>query len=104
MKHLLSRGSLRDYFIVIEPGVCFGGYGAEDRIHVKITDEGLLDVTMGTTCCYCSKPMSVRFFLDSYIPKETEWSSRNVRCKNCDVLQVKKIRYYLEEENHQKIT
>lgn len=104
MKHLLSRGSLRDYFIVIEPGVCFGGYGADDRIHVKVTDEGRLDVTMDTTCCWCSKPMSVRFFLDSYIPAEMEWSYRTVRCEKCGVRQLKKIRYHAEEENYQEST
>lgn len=51
MKHLLAKGPEPDYFIVIEPGVCFGGYGAEDKTRVKVTDYGRLDVTMDTTCC-----------------------------------------------------
>jgi hypothetical protein len=65
LKHLIASDAERDYFVVIEPGVCFGGYGAEDKIRVKVTDEGRLDVTMNTICCQCSKPMSVRFFLDN---------------------------------------
>lgn len=104
MKHLLAKGPERDYFIVIEPGACFGGYGAEDKIRVNVTDEGRLDVTMDTTCCQCSEPTSVRFFLDSYIPAETAWSYRKVLCEKCGVLQLKKIRYYAKEENHQEST
>jgi hypothetical protein len=100
MKYLLAKDSEHDYFVVIEPGVCFGGYGADDRIQVKVTDAGWLDVTMDTTCCRCSEPMSIRFFLDSNIPAETSWSYRSVRCEKCNVLQLKKIRYYAKENSH----
>lgn len=100
MKHLFAKGPERDYFVVIEPGTCFGGYGADDKIQVKITDAGRLDVTMDTTCCQCSEPTSVHFFLDSYIPAETAWSYRTVRCEKCGVRQLKKIRYYAKEESH----
>lgn len=103
MKHLIASDSERDYFVVIEPGVCFGGYGAEDKIQVTVNDWGKLDVTMNTTCCRCSKPTSIHFFLD-YIPAETTWSYRNARCEKCGVLQLKKIRYYAVEETHRKIT
>ena len=100
MEYLLAKDSEYDHFVVIEPGVCFGGYGADDKIQVKVTDEGRLNVTMDTTCCQCSEPTSVHFFLDSYIPAETAWSYRNVLCKKCGVFQLKKIRYYAKEESH----
>lgn len=102
MRHLLAKGFEHDYFIVVEPGVCFGGYGSEDKTQIKVLDDCRLKVTLHTTCCHCSKPIVVNFFLDSYIPAEPTWTDRIVHCKECGICQIKKIRYYAEEENDEK--
>lgn len=98
MRHLLAKGLDHDYFLVIEPGMCFDGYGSEDTTQIQVLDDCRLRVTLHTTCYCCHRQIAVNFLLDSHIPATPTWRNETVHCKECDVWQIKKIRYYAEEE------
>lgn len=83
--------------IIVEPGVCFDGYGSEDTTKLYLY-KGLLMVTLNTTCYRCHEPLTASFCLGSRVSAEPEWQVRTIRCRKCDVWQKKKIRYHAEED------
>ena len=83
--------------IIVEPGVCFDGYGIEDTTELYVF-EGLLMVTLNTTCYRCHEPIARTFCLGNRVSTKPEWKEETVYCRKCDVYQKKKIRYYAEED------
>lgn len=83
--------------IVVEPGVCFDGYGIQDSVDIT-QFKGQYMATLHTTCYLCRKPLSVVFGLGSHVSSAPTWREESVQCKKCDVWQKKKIRFYADSE------
>lgn len=96
MRHQLANG----VYLVVQPGVCFDGFGLEDTTEVSVTDKGNILITLHSTCCFCHKPITESWCFGNYIPAQPQWASCPAYCRSCGISQIKKIRYYVEEDDH----
>lgn len=100
-EHQLTNG----IHLIIEPGVCFDGYGRGDKASVEILElpQGGVSIIaiLHTTCYKCHTEIVHRFDLGNYIPSEPRWKEETVRCRNCNVYQKKKIRYYVKDDAYE---
>lgn len=98
MEHQLAKGM----YVVIEPGVCFDGYGQDDTTDIDIVErprgDAIIVAILHTTCYHCHAPIDHRFSLGSRIPAEPQWKEETVYCHECDVCQKKKIRFYAKDD------
>ena len=81
--------------LVVEPGVCFGGYGSDGTVDID-NDDGFYRIVLHTTCCSCGVDVNISFLVGSgNVSESMEWIERPLRCPKCNVLQIKKIRFYV---------
>ena len=83
--------------IIVEPGVCFDAYGAQDSVDIT-QFKGVYMAALHTTCYLCHEPISVSFGLGNHISVTPTWRETSVWCKKCNVWQKKKIRFYAKSE------
>lgn len=97
MEHQLANGT----YLVLEPGVCFDGYGHDDTTDIDFVErprgDAIIVAILHTTCYLCHSPIDHRFGLGSYIPAQPQWKEETVHCSKCNIYQKKKLRYYVKE-------
>lgn len=101
MEHQLANG----IHLIIEPGVCFDGYGQTDTTDIDLVerprDDAIIVAILHTTCYLCHSPIDHRFSLGNHIPAQPQWLEETVHCRKCDVYQKKKIRFYVKDDAYE---
>jgi hypothetical protein len=66
------------------------------KLSVECTPLGEIHAYLETKCCTCSQVLSADFNLGRYLTVEPEWQSAPVYCSECQIRQLKKIRYHIQ--------
>ena len=83
--------------LVVEPEVCSIEYDSDDTVDIN-NDDGFYRVILHTYCCNCGADVNISFpIYPESISESEERFGKPLRCSNCNVLQIKKIKFYVRK-------
>lgn len=95
----MRRKIANGVFLVLEPCVGFDGFGIDNTFGIDVLEDGNLYVQMKAKCCVCSSELTVSDVIGTYLSATPTWIHHVATCKACGTSQLKKYRYWVEEES-----